>query len=188
MTTSRRWIGIGAAVLIGLAGAGGLAQAEGPRGLDPGVDEFGRPLRGIPAITPMPLPPMNDPTAGNSPEAGNPLWGITIQSLHATREHPLFSPSRRPPMPAAIPAPPPPLPPPPVVQEKPSLDLLGTVAGDGVGYAVFLDTATHDIVRLKTGEGQNGWILQSVKNREVVLVKNDRTAVMRLPSPTGVRQ
>jgi general secretion pathway protein N len=119
-------------------------------------------------------------------DRGNPLWGITIESLPATRERPLFLPSRRPPVAAAIAAPEaPPPPPPPPVPDKPALDLLGTVAGNGVGYAVFLDGTTHDIVRLKTGEGQDGWILQTVKNREAVLVKNDHTAVMRLPSLLG---
>jgi general secretion pathway protein N len=120
-------------------------------------------------------------------DRGNPLWGIKIESLQATRERPLFSPSRRAPVAATIAAPEalPPPPPPPPPPDRPALDLLGTVTGNGVGYAVFLDGATHDIVRLKTGEGQDGWILQSVKNREAVLVKDDRTAVMRLASPLG---
>jgi len=30
------------------------------------------------------------------------------------------------------------------------------ISGSGAGYAVFLDNTTHDIVRLKAGEGQDG--------------------------------
>jgi general secretion pathway protein N len=69
--------------------------------------------------------------------------------------------------------------------DEPSLNLIGVVVGAGEGYAVFLDNTSHAIVRLKTGEGEGGWILRSVANREVVLEMNHRTAVMRLPSPMG---
>jgi general secretion pathway protein N len=174
------------AVLASMTIARGLVwAADNPRGLDPSDDGLDRPVSGMPKITPMPpSPPISDEGTNNGTESGNPLWGITIETLHATRERPIFSPSRRPVMPAVLAAPPPP-PPPPPVPDKPSFNLLGTVAGSGVGYAVFLDNTTHDIVRLKTGEGQDGWILRSVKNREAVLVKNDKVAVMRLPSPMG---
>jgi hypothetical protein len=112
--------------------------------------------------------------------SGNPLWGIPLESLHATRERPLFSPSRRPP--AVIVAPPtqatvaaaPAAP-------EPVLNLLGTVAGNGEEYAVFINTTTHDIVRLKRGESEGGWILRSVGKRKAVLKKDDRTEVLQLP-------
>lgn len=118
--------------------------------------------------------------------SGNPLWGISIEALHATRERPLFSPSRRPPAPAVISppvaaikvaAPPPP--------SGPTLNLLGIVEGNGEGYAVFINTATHDIVRLQTGEGKDGWVLRSVSGRQAVIEKNDRTEILELPPITG---
>lgn len=186
MTLRRVLIGSAAAFASSITIAGGFAwAADNPRGLDPSEDEFDRPVSIMPKVTPMPpLPSITDNEPGNSAQSGNPLWGITIESLHATRERPIFSPSRRPPMPAALAEPPPP-PPAPLMPDRPAFDLLGTVAGNGAGYAVFLDNTTHDIVRLKTGEGQDGWILRSVQNREAVLVKNDQTVVMSLPSPTG---
>lgn len=184
MILSRILIGSAAAVVVSITIAGGFVwAADNPRGLDPSEDEFDRPVSIMPKVTPMPPLPITDTGANNSAESGNPLWGITIELLHATRQRPIFSPSRRPPMPAALAAPPPPSAPP--TPDKPAFNLLGTVAGSGAGYAVFLDNTTHDIVRLKTGEGQDGWILRSVKKREAVLVKNDQIAVMRLPSPTG---
>lgn len=181
----RSLFGVAAAALLTMAVVGGSAMAaDNPRGLDPSEDGLDRPVK----ITPMPpLPLAGDSGSKASVETGNPLWGITIESLHATRDRPIFSPSRRRPAPAAIGAPPPPSPP-PSLSDKPGFNLLGTVAGSGVGYAVFLDNTTHDIVRLKIGEGQDGWILQSVENREAVLVKNDQTAIMRLPSPTAGRK
>jgi hypothetical protein len=51
--------------------------------------------------------------------------------------------------------------------------------------AVFINNATREIVRLKTGEGHSGWILRSVKGREAVLEKNRRTVVLELPPPAG---
>ena len=118
---------------------------------------------------------------------GNPLWGIPIEAMHATRERPLFSPSRRPPMPAVISAPvaaaKPAAPPPP---PEPTLSLLGIVQGNGEGYAVFINTTTHDIVRVKTGEGEDGWVLRSVSGRKAVIERNDRTEVLELPPITGV--
>jgi hypothetical protein len=117
---------------------------------------------------------------------GNPLWGIPIESLHATRERPLFSPSRRPPAPAVISAPVQVKAAPPPPPSKPTLDLLGVVEGHDESYAVFINTTTHDIVRLKTGEGEDGWVLRSVRGREAVLERNDQTEVLELPPLTGV--
>lgn len=116
----------------------------------------------------------------------NPLWGIPLAVLNATRDRPLFSPSRRPAAAAAMSA--------PVRAVKsvssspapaPTLDLIGIVEGNSEGYAVFIDTTTHSIVRLKTGEGQDGWILRSVREREAVIYNNDRTEVLELPSIAG---
>jgi general secretion pathway protein N len=117
----------------------------------------------------------------------NPLWGIPIELLNVTRERPLFSPSRRPPASAARSAPvkivgtvr-------PVAAPKPALNLVGTVAGNREAYAVFVNTTTHSIVRLRMGEGEDGWVLRSVGEREVILYKDDRTEVLQLPATTGL--
>jgi general secretion pathway protein N len=142
----------------------------------------------MPKTTPMAeLPSSQDSAVANESEADNPLWGIPLRSLQAARERPLFSPSRRPPL-AATSAAPPPQPAKAVAarqSDEPELNLLGVVVGSGEGYAVFLNNATHAVIRLKTGEDEDGWILRSVAEREAVLEKNDRTAVVRLPSRSG---
>lgn len=69
--------------------------------------------------------------------------------------------------------------------DEPELNLLGVIVGGGEGYAVFLKNATHKVIRLKTGEDEDGWILRSVADREAVLEKNHRTAIVRLPSRSG---
>ncbi len=168
--------------LVATMATGALA-ANDPRSLDPRDDDMDRPA----TFMLGPAPTTSMPSVTDPPLRGNPLWGISLESLHATRERPLFSPSRRPPMPAAIAPPPEPVKAAaaPVEPEQPPLNLLGVVTGTVDGYAVFLNTTTHDIVRLKTGEGHDGWILQSVSGREVVLEKDHRTAVVSLPQPAG---
>jgi hypothetical protein len=95
------------------------------------------------------------PMAGSVAQPGNPLWTIPLNTLTATRERPLFTPSRRPPMqaaPAAIVSAPPP-PPPAAEPEQLGLRLLGTIAGREGGIAICLNVATSAIVRVRTAAG-----------------------------------
>jgi general secretion pathway protein N len=113
---------------------------------------------------------------------------VPLSSLTATRERPIFLPSRRAPAPAvagtpAVMAPPPPS---PAEPEQPPLTLVGVIAGDTEGFAVFLDAATNSAVRLRTGQDHQGWVLRSVKGREATLEKNKRTATLTLPAPTAL--
>ena len=189
MNSGRIIVGVaGVACVIAAIAANGVLAADNPRGFESDQDELNRSATMVPSA--LPIDALPSPTYGTSteiPERGNPLWGIPIESLHATRERPIFSPSRRPPMPAVIatPAPPVKVVAPPPEPEQPGLNLLGVVLGGGEAYAVFINNTTHDIVRLKTGEGQDGWILRSVSSREAVLEKNHRTAVVDLPPLTG---
>jgi general secretion pathway protein N len=60
------------------------------------------------------------------------------------------------------------------------LALVGAIAADGEGIAVFLDESTRGVVRLKTGEGHSGWVLRAVKGREATLQRNQETAVFAI--------
>lgn len=116
---------------------------------------------------------------------GNPLWSIALPALSATREHPIFSPSRRPPAaiapvaslevrgPAQIREP-----------EPLRLALVGTIIGEKEGFGVFVDDATKSVVRLRAGEAYNGWILRSLRGREVTLEKDDQVKNLSLPRPS----
>jgi hypothetical protein len=117
--------------------------------------------------------------------AGNPLWGIPLKGLTATRERPIFSPSRRPPPPAPIR---------PIAAldtnvgakrepDRPRLKLVGTVIGEKESIAVFLDETTKDALRLKPGETRDGWMLQSVRGREATFQKDQQIVVLTLPQP-----
>ena len=167
--------------VIGLFVCGG-ARAQvltAPGGVDP--------LRDMPAPKPKSATPgLVAPSANSAAEpvpSANPLWTIPLTSLTATRERPLFSPSRRPPPPvlAKAPAPPPP-PPKPAEPEKLQLSLVGTILGEsGERIGLFVNPSDKNALRLKVGEDHKGWVLREVLPRQVVLQKGQQNAVLELP-------
>jgi len=166
--------------LLAFAALGAWAvAATPPAGLDtpesalsPGVE----PKADRPAV----------PIASERAPTGNPLWGIPLRVLTATRERPLFSPSRRPPAPPAVAAPA--LPPRPVAAAKPEPDhplltIVGTIVSASDGIAVFIDQASNDVIRMHTGQDHDGWVLRSVHGREASFEKNQKTSTLALPAP-----
>jgi general secretion pathway protein N len=127
------------------------------------------------------------PAAVANEPSGNPLWPIPLKSLSFTRERPLFTPSRRPPAPAvAYVQPVPPLViPPPAAPDTPRLALIGLIVGGRDSVAVLVDQTTREVLRLRTNEGHDGWILRSIQGREAILEKNPFTAILRLPRAGG---
>ena len=141
------------------------------------------------SVTPPPVDMLQTAPTQQSPQprelSGNPLWAIPLSSLSATRERPLFTPSRRPPA-AAIAGPPrvdPVAATPPTEPERPRLMLVGAIVGDQGGIAIFVDQTTNDVVRLRTGESHSGWMLRSVRGREAMFQKNSETLTLAMPVP-----
>src|SRR5262245_4741265 len=125
--------------------------------------------------------------AGGREPRGNPLWAIPLKSLTATRERPIFLPSRRAPAPPAVAGPPPAAPPPPPPPsapppERPRLSLVGAVVGESEAIAIFLDQNNQGIVRLRTGDHHLGGTLSDVKGREATLQKGGETMQLALPA------
>jgi hypothetical protein len=134
-----------------------------------------------------PTPHVKSGDSDRAPLSGNPLWVIPLKELSNTRERPIFSPSRRPPPPPVVEKPYVP-PPPQRVETKPPpeplmLSLLGTIAGDSSGVALFMEKGSQEVVRLRTGESHQGWVLRSVHGREAMLEKGDRKETVTLPRP-----
>jgi hypothetical protein len=173
--------------------AGATTSAVSSDALDAGLSDDAH-TGGSPAVTPVPLtPPVTTvrvvaPPTGPAPErvqSANPLWAIPLAQLSATRERPIFSPSRRPPPTAAaaeaatVKA--------PMVRKKepeaPQLALVGTIASDEEGFGIFLDQSTKGALRLKIGEDYQGWKLQAIRGREVTMEKDQHAAVLTLPPP-----
>jgi hypothetical protein len=155
----------------------------------------GAAVRERPARVPAPPPAAEDNESAEAPPqriaepavpAGNPLWALPLKQLSVTRERPIFSPSRVPPppvtptfvTPATVRQPVKPREP-----ERPALSLVGTVIGANDKIAVFLETTTQNVVRLRVGEDHQGWVLHLVKAREAALVKDGEQAVFEIPPP-----
>ena len=116
--------------------------------------------------------------------SGNPLWEISLSALTATIQRPLFSPSRQPPrpvVPSIVAVPAPAASPRPVEPDHPLLTLMGTIAGERVSMAIFVDDATKNVIRLMAGQNHGGWTLRSVRGRQVEFEKEHRTAKLILP-------
>jgi general secretion pathway protein N len=134
-------------------------------------------------------PPVEPPNAVPEvePAKGNPLWSATLRSLSATRERPLFSPSRRPPDVAAPISPPPNVaaPPPPqtavAADEAPPFTLLGTVLSADTRLAVLLNKTTNAVTRLREGQSEEGWTARKVDPRAAVLDKDGVENTLELP-------
>jgi general secretion pathway protein N len=170
-------IAIAAALALGAVAA---RAANPPSALDlpPNSNVIPAPVDIVPGAAPPRAP--ERPSEPN----GNPLWSIPLSNLNATRERPLFSPSRRatpPAVAAPISAPPPP--PPPSAPEQPTLVLVGAIVSETEGFAVFLDQASNSVVRLRVGQDHEGWVLRAVKGREATLEKNQQTTTLALPAP-----
>jgi general secretion pathway protein N len=134
-----------------------------------------------------PTPRVTSVDRDRAPPSGNPLWAIPLKDLNDTRDRPIFTASRRPPPPLVVERPYVPPPPPPVETKPPpeplTRALLGTIAGESAGVALFMEKGSQEVVRLRTGESHQGWVLRSVHGREAMLEKGDRKETVTLPSP-----
>jgi len=127
-------------------------------------------------------PPYPPPQAGEGREGGaalpSPLAAQPLDRLSATRERPLFSPTRRPPPPpppdVAAPAPPPPPPPPPDVA------LFGIVMDGDEAHAVVRASPADKIMRVRVGDDIGGWKVTEISGRRLVLSLDDRIATFMM--------
>jgi hypothetical protein len=179
---------------LSLHGAGAATSAASDDALDGGLSDDARGA-GSPAVMAIPVaPPVTTVRVVASPRAperalsANPLWAIPLAQLSATRERPIFSPSRRPP-PAAVAVETASTKPPPRKKEiePPQLSLVGTIASDDEGFGIFIDQSTKMALRLKVGEDYQGWKLRAIRRREVTMEKDERAAVLTLPQPGGAQ-
>ncbi len=134
-----------------------------------------------PVSSAEPSAPSPPPDAVGATLRGNPLWVIPVENLAATRERPIFSLSRRPPPPATV-APPAPPPPAPSAPPQPPLELIGTILNGRDGYGIFRDQGSDTVVKLKTGEIHEGWVLSSIGTRDAMLQRDHNRVVLALPA------
>jgi len=162
----------GSCCVLATASALGIAK---PQGLDTPGSVAADPARGASGAPPA------------KSRQGNPLWDIPLEQLSATRDRPIFSPSRRAPAPAAetpavatAPAVPEPTPP-----ERPQLSLVGTVMNGVDGVAIFLDQSSKTPLRLRIGSDYQGWTLRQVEARSATLQNGQDVAVFSFAPPSS---
>jgi general secretion pathway protein N len=140
------------------------------------------------ARTALTLPKRKSEAPAPSPNTGNPLWRIALSLLSATRERPLFSPTRRPPARIVAAPPPPTSPPKPVPPPQPALNIVGTAIGNDQRLGIFVDQTTKEVVRLRVGQGYEGWTLQAIDGREAILEQDQHTVTLGLPSEGRIKR
>jgi hypothetical protein len=106
--------------------------------------------------------------------ATTPLASQPLESLSATRERPLFSPTRRapPPPPAVVQGPPPPPPPPP----PPNVALFGIVMDGENARAIIRANPSDKVTRVGIGDDVGGWKVAQIEGRKLVLMLDGRLA------------
>jgi general secretion pathway protein N len=110
----------------------------------------------------------------------NPLAALSLQQLSATRDRPLFSPTRR--GRAAAPVAIIDRPAPVVVPEAapPALELYGTVVDAEHATAIILLSSTSETRRVHIGDEVVGWKVTQIDDRKLVLSLDQRTAVFSM--------
>ncbi len=128
------------------------------------------------------------------PLTGNPLAGLKLSDLQATRNRPLFTPSRRAPRPATNanannsassstqPADPETkqAPDPEETAKAGQFVLMGVVKGDSERLALLRHKATGELLRLREGDIFDGWSLDSLESDRVHLSKGGLQEVIVL--------
>jgi hypothetical protein len=151
------------------------------------------PLSWAVMVTPVPTEPVEPTTIENDLTAihidedhraatnatGNPLWSIPLKELSATRERPIFSPSRRPPR----------LPLHPMYRHRqnrrnPSVHSFRLSVPSPESKKVSASSRSFGQHGAEIEDGRRahkGWILHEVRAREIVMAKGDKTETFALP-------
>jgi hypothetical protein len=116
----------------------------------------------------------------------NPLQAQSLERLSATRDRPLFSPTRRP-----VPPPPPPvvrapevIPPPP----PPNVTVVGIVLGSDEARAIIRSGMGRKFERVTIGDDIGGWKVSQIEGRRLVLSLGERLATFTLFSDERGKQ
>jgi hypothetical protein len=135
-------------------------------------------LAALALIAPSPASAADDPPLGQGEVAASPLAGQKLERLSATRERPLFSPTRRPPPapPTILQGPPPPPPPPP----PPDVALLGVVMDGEQARAVIRASPADKMTRVTIGDDVGGWKVAQIEGRKLVLSLDGRLATFMM--------
>jgi hypothetical protein len=124
------------------------------------------------------------------PALANPVAGVQLEALSATRERPLFAPTRRlppppppPPQATLVEQPEPPAPPP----APPELTLFGIVGPSDSARAIVRGPPSNEIRRVRIGDTIGDWVVAEIGARNLLLRLGDRSAAFQLFSSGSAR-
>ncbi|HVZ52875.1 MAG TPA: hypothetical protein VG986_12970 [Pseudolabrys sp.] len=124
--------------------------------------------------------------AQDAPGAGARRFELPpIENLQATRERPLFTPTRRPPAIVVAPEAPPPI----VESVALPFELTGIAVGEDVRIAILHNKTTNEELRLRQGDKLDDWMLEQVADRYILLRGEGRRVRVWLVSnakPPGI--
>jgi type II secretory pathway component PulC len=123
------------------------------------------------------LPCAADAQSPPANETGRSFALPPLEELRATRERPLFSPSRQPD------ATPDTATETPVVEESPDalpFELTGVVMGADMSVAILRNRDTQETVHLRQGETVEAWSIEEIAQRHVVLRQDERQVTLEL--------
>jgi len=181
-----RSLGIFFVTFSALAATAAADPIDEPAGLAPEVEGASVPATegtgGVADAAGVPEAP-HAPDQSAKRLAGNPLWTVPLSALSSTRDRPLFSATRRPPI-VAVPivaappkqeavAPPPP--------ERPSVTLIGTIVSPRASLAMLQGSDADAISRLRVGQENDGWRVQGIGLRSIVVAKGAQSLELNLP-------
>jgi general secretion pathway protein N len=188
MAANRLMRRLAAILVIGsaLAAQAAADPIGGRADFRPQAEAGSRGAEGNGAANAAPSPAGLAPGRNAASRSGNPLWTVPLTALTATRDRPLFSASRRPPVVAPRAAPPPKrealAPPPP---ERPLLTLIGTIVSREASLAMLQGSNAEAISRLRLGQENDGWRVRGIGLRSIIVEKGERSVELVLPRPNG---
>jgi general secretion pathway protein N len=167
--------------LTATAAAGSLDQPTAPAPLNDGASAPATQRTGVADTAGLSGTPRTpDPREKSRP--GNPLWTVPLDALSGTRDRPLFSTSRRPPI-VPVPVVVPPLkqealaPP----SERPLLTLIGTIVSPNASVAMLQGSGAEAISRLRVGQENDGWQVRGISLRSIVVEKGAQSVELDMP-------
>lgn len=118
-------------------------------------------------------------------DPGQSAAPLTLEALTATRQKPLFSPTRHPPI---VPVAPPPPPPPAPVATKPpppNAALIGVIVGPSTRMAIVKSGAADKPVTLRESQLFDGWTIETIELDRVILAYQDDRFTLKLHRAPG---
>jgi hypothetical protein len=128
--------------------------------------------------------PLAQPAEQTAGTLANPLDAQPLDRLSATRERPLFSPTRRP---TPLPPSPPEATPVEIVSQPPNVQLFGIVV-DEEGARAIVRSGTEKVDRVQIGDDIGGWKVSQIEGRRLVLSLDGRFATFTLFSNDNGQQ